>query len=126
MSDHAGMVGASPPGSKRPGPVLKKLSAVENGRMSAAPIKRCLRRGLGGSSGWSDLERERLSYVRVEIRFTGNAPELPQRSSAYPVRVHSRESRSILRVIVERARSLCGRLRANGAQGNHPKPFSSI
>jgi len=103
MYDHAGMVRASPPGSKRLGPVLKKLGAVENGRMSAAPIKRSLRRGLRGSSGWSDLERERVSYVRVEIRFTGNAPELPQRSSAHPVRVHSRDSRSILRVILERA-----------------------
>ena len=117
MNNHAGTVRASLPGSKRPGPVLTKLSAVENSRLAAAPVKRSLRGGLRSSRGWSELERERVSDIRVEIRFTGNVVELPQRGSVRPARVQAQESRSILRVILERTRSLCNRLRAHSSEG---------
>jgi hypothetical protein len=54
MSDHATTVRASLPGSRRPGP----------------------------GNGWSALERERASYVRVELRFTRRTRDLCERLRA--------------------------------------------
>jgi hypothetical protein len=117
MNDHAATVRASSPDSKRPVPVLRKLSAVKGGRISAAPLERSPGRALRGSNGWSVLERERVTGIRVELRFNRNAPQLRQPSGPHAVRAHLRESRSILWVILERARDLCKGLRANGSVG---------
>lgn len=117
MNDHAATVPASLPGSKPPGSVLTILSAVEGGRMSAAPIRRGPGRGLLGGNGWSILERERVTGVRVELRFNRNAPELRQPGGPHAVRVHLREPRSILWVLLERTRDLCKGLRANSSEG---------
>jgi hypothetical protein len=117
MNNHAATVRASLPGSKRPGPVLTKLSVVQGGRLSGAPIKRSPGRGLLGSNGWSVLERERVTGIRVELRFNRNAPQLRQLSGPQLVHVQSREPRSIFWVILERARDLCKSLRARSSEG---------
>jgi hypothetical protein len=116
MNDHAVTVRASSPDSKRPGPVLRKLNAVKGGRISAAPIRRSPGRALRGSNGWSVLERERVTGIRVELRFNRNAPQLPQSSGPHAVRADVREPRSILWVILERTRDLCKGLRANSSE----------
>ena len=117
MNDHAATVRASSPGSKRPVPVLRKLSAVKGGRISAAPIMRSPARALRGSNGWSVLERERVTGIRVELRFNRNAPQLRQSSGPHAVGPHLREPRSILWLILERTRDLCKGLRANSSEG---------
>ena len=117
MNDHAATVRAGAPDSKRPGPVLRKLTAVQGGRISAAPIKRSPARALRGSNGWSVLERERVTGIRVELRFNRDAPHVRQLSGPQPVQVPVREPRSIFWVILERARDLCKGLRANSSAG---------
>ena len=117
MNDHAATVRAGAPDSKRPGPVLRKLTAVQGGRISAAPIKRSPARALRGSNGWSVLERERVTGIRVELRFNRDAPQLQQLSGPQPVQVPVREPRSIFWMILERARDLCKGLRANSSAG---------
>ena len=117
MNDHAATVRAGSPDSKRSGPVLRKLTAVPGGRISAAPIKRSPGRALRGSNGWSVLERERVTGIRVDLRFNRNAPQLQQLSGPQPVQVQVREPRSIFWVILERARDLFKGLRANSSAG---------
>jgi hypothetical protein len=117
MNDLAATVRASSPDSKRPVPVLRKLSVVKGGRISAAPIMRSPGRALRGSNGWSVLERERVTGIRVELRFNRNAPQLRQPSGPQAVRAHLREPRSIVWVILERARDLCKGLRARSSEG---------
>ena len=117
MNDHAVTVREGWLASKRPGPVLRKLSAVKGGRISAAPISRGPGRALRGSSGWSVLDRERDTVIRVELRFNRNAPQLRQSSGPHAVRADVREPRSILWVILERTRDLCKGLRSNRSDG---------
>ena len=117
MNDHVATVRASSPDTKRPVPVLRKLSAVKGGRISAAPLERSPARALRGSNGWSVLERERVTGIRVELRFNRKASQLRQSSGAPAVRAHLREPRSILWVILERARDLCKGLRAHSSEG---------
>jgi len=113
MNDHAVTVREDWPDSKRPDPVLRKLSAVKGGRISAAPLSRSPGRALRGSDGWSVLERERVTVIRVELRFNRNVPQLRQSSGPHAVRADVREPRSILRVILERTRDLYKGLRSN-------------
>jgi hypothetical protein len=117
MNDHAATVRAGRPDSKRPGPVLRKLSVVKGGRIAAAPVKRSPGHALRGGNGWSVLERDRVTGIRVELRFNRDAPQLRQLSGPQPIHVHVREPRSIFWVILERARDLCKGLRAHSSEG---------
>jgi hypothetical protein len=118
MNDQTTVVRASQPASKRAGPLVAKSGAFDGGRPSAAPVVRVLGGGLPGGSGWSILERRRLSDIRVELRFSGSAPGLRRLSRPLAVRSSSRESEShsLLWVILGRARGLFKSLRADSSQ----------
>ena len=118
MNDQTTVLRASRPGSKRAGPLVAKPNALDGVRLSVAPVVRVLGGGPPGGSGWSVLERRRLSDIRVELRFSGSAPGLRQLSGPPAVRSSSRESQShsILWVILGRARGLFKSLRADSSQ----------
>ena len=68
MNDRAATVRAGQPGSRQAGSIVSKPGAPEGGRLSAALVVRVLGGALRGRSGWSILERRRLSDIRVELR----------------------------------------------------------